>query len=156
MSERKLTIKQMAFIAEYMKHGNASAAYREAYDCAASSDAAVHVNAHRVLKNTNVALRIKELNERASKNVVLTREFILERLMNNALEAAALKDFTASNKALELLGKVDDMSMFVERSNVTSDNRHTVEQESLPSFIQHLEGVAKAFDEAEVPPSLPH
>lgn len=157
MAERQLTQKQLAFISVYIKTGNASEAYRQAYDCTGSSEIAINVSAHRVLKNPKVELRIKELQGRAAQEVVLTRAFVLEGLMNNAREAAALKDFTASNKAFELLGKTEELSMFVERANVTTDNRHTVEPESLPSFIQHLAGVAKAWsDEAEAEAPLPN
>lgn len=134
----KLTPKQEAFVSAYLETGNASEAYRRAYDCGGSSDAAINVNACKLLKNTKVALRLQELQERAAAKVVLNRAWVLERLMSNATKAAAAEDYTASNKALELLGKVDELQMFVERSNVTSDNRHHHSAEPVPAFAEFL------------------
>ena len=122
--EPKLTPKQERFVLAYLETGNASEAYRRAYDCNGSSEAAINVNACKLLKNTKVALRLHTLQERSAAKVVLTRAFVLEGLMKNAQAAALKDDYTASNKAYELLGKTDEVPLFVERSIVQSDNRH--------------------------------
>lgn len=56
-----LTKKQEAFAIAYIKTGNATEAYRQAYDAAKMSDAALNVEACRALRNPKVALRIEEL-----------------------------------------------------------------------------------------------
>lgn len=138
MTEVRLTAKQEAFIAAFIETGNASAAYRQAYDCSGMSEPSINQNASKLLKHAKIAPRLKELQERAAAKVVLTRAWVLERLMANADKAQTEKDFTASNKALELLGKTDELSMFVERQNVTSDNKHTHAAEPLSPFAAFL------------------
>lgn len=120
-----LTPKQEAFVGAYIETGNATEAYRRSYDVKATTkEVTIRVNAAKLLADTNIALRIQTLRERAAAKAVLTRSFVLEGLMNNAKNAAVKEDYTASNKAYELLGKVDDLQLFVERTNVQSDNRN--------------------------------
>ena len=59
--ENTLTIKQENFCQEYIKHGNASLAYRLSYDCSKSKDNSIWNSACLLLQNPKVAQRIKEL-----------------------------------------------------------------------------------------------
>ena len=81
-----LTAKQEAFACAYLALGNASAAYRAAYDCGNSSDASVHRNAHAVLQNTKVASRLAELRA----PVVAKARYDYEQAMLEAEEARQL------------------------------------------------------------------
>lgn len=140
-----LTPKQESFVLAYLDTGNASEAYRRAYDCAGSSEAAINVNASKLLRNTKVALRLQVLQERTAAKAVLTRQWVLEQLMDNVTKAKGKDDYTASNKALELLGKTDEIGgMFVERQNVTSDNRHHHTAEPVSPFADFLAGAIGA------------
>ena len=56
-----MTPKQEAFALAYIETGNASEAYRQAYNVNGKSDNAVHVAASRLLDNAKVSLRVKEL-----------------------------------------------------------------------------------------------
>lgn len=56
----KLTAKVLNFVDEYMIDGNASRAYRAAYDCSKQSPRAVTVNASRLLAFTDVEALIAE------------------------------------------------------------------------------------------------
>lgn len=58
-----LTPKQEAFARKYLELGNASEAYRQAYDAENMSPEAIKVEACRLLQNPNVALTVKELQE---------------------------------------------------------------------------------------------
>lgn len=145
----KLTSKQEAFVAAFIESGNASAAYRQAYDCSGMSEPSINQNASKLLKHAKIAPRLRELQERAAAKVVLTRAWVLERLMKNAEKGHTNDDLQASNKALELLGKTDELAMFVERSNVTSDNRHTHAAEPLSPFAQFLVGTIGVRAEGE-------
>ncbi len=98
--------------------------------------------AHELLQDGKIAGRVAELQSRAAAKVVLSRAWVLEQLMDNASKAKAAADFTASNKALELLGKTDEVPLFVERSSVTSDNRHHHSAEPVSPFAEFLAGVA--------------
>ena len=88
-------------------------------------DNVIHVKACELLKSGKVAVRIAELQERATKTAVLDRAWVLERLMRNADKGAEMDDLTASNKALELLGKTEELQMFIEKSksDITTDGK---------------------------------
>ena len=58
-----MTPKQTAFAEKYVECGNASEAYRHAYDAENSSDTTVWTNASQLLSNTKVTLRVMELQE---------------------------------------------------------------------------------------------
>lgn len=71
-------------------------------------------NSTRLTKNDEIAARVEELKERSASNVMLSREWVLEQLVDNASKAKAAGDFGPSNQALSLLGK--ELGMFVERT----------------------------------------
>lgn len=56
-----MTPKQEAFAQAYIETGNASEAYRRAYDAGKMTANATHVAATRLLANAKVALRVDEL-----------------------------------------------------------------------------------------------
>lgn len=67
---KKLTIKQESFCQHYILNGgNASKAYRKSYNVERMKHESINVNACKLLKNTNVALRVEELrNEIYERN----------------------------------------------------------------------------------------
>lgn len=73
----KLTIKQDAFVMAYLETGNASEAYRRAYDCSRMLPATVGNNASKLLKNTAIATRVDELRERSVGAATLDRAGVL-------------------------------------------------------------------------------
>lgn len=88
-------------------------------------------NASTLKANQNVQDRVAELLARVTDGVVLTRQWVIEKLIENAnraMQAEVVKDEegnpvgeyqyagSVANRALELLGK--ELSMFVERKEV--------------------------------------
>lgn len=61
--------------------------------------------ASRLSSKVNIRARVEELTSRAAEGVVLTRQWVLEQLADNANKAKAQNDFGPSNKAIELIGK---------------------------------------------------
>jgi len=131
----KLTQKEEAFVAEYIKTGNATQSYRAAgYSVARMKDKTVWEKASRVLSRGKVRARIEEIKGKAVEKAVLDKAWVLDRLMRNARvclgeETMRLKlkvkdevtdvevhrpDPAGANRALELLGK--ELTMFKERS----------------------------------------
>lgn len=73
-------------------------------------------NATTLKAKQSIQARVAELTHRAEANVVVTREWVLEQLIDNARLAKAAGDFGPANKAVELLGK--EIGMFIERKEV--------------------------------------
>lgn len=80
MSEGKLTAKQEAFCLAYLKTGNASEAYRLSYDAQGMKPETINKRASELLSHGDIAGRLKELNESAVSDAVMTRQEALERL----------------------------------------------------------------------------
>lgn len=105
-------------------------------------EASINREAKALTDNPKIATRLQVLQSRAAAKVTLTRSWVLEQLMDNVTKAKKADDFNASNKALELLGKTDEIGgMFVDRQNVTSDNRHHHSAEPVSPFNEFLAGV---------------
>lgn len=76
----RLTPKQEAFCIAYLKTGNASEAYRQAYNASRMKPETVNRNAKALLDNNKIATRLKELNSKAVTDAVMTRQEALEKL----------------------------------------------------------------------------
>ena len=79
----KLTQKQEAFARAYVETGNASEAYRRAYDAARMKPEAIHVNASKLLADTKVALRVDALQAKHAKRHDITVDRITEMLLDD-------------------------------------------------------------------------
>ncbi len=123
--EKKLTPKQLTFArAIGIKKEPLIAAYKAAYNTSSMKQTTVNRESIRLSKHSTIAPLIDLYLGEAKAEDRLSREMIINQLILNAKDAHTAQDFTASNKALELLGKVDTMALFVERKQVESDNRH--------------------------------
>lgn len=78
----KLTAKQNRFAELYVELGNGSEAYRQAYNVGSDNVKAIAVNANKLLKNTNISLRIKELQKDLQEKHDITREWIVQRYLD--------------------------------------------------------------------------
>ena len=138
MAARKLTPKQEAFVRFYIETGNASEAYRRAYNTSKMKPATIKRSAHELLENHNVTATIADLHSKAADKAVLDKAWVLDRLMRNARIAMGEekirlsikprgsdtavevevtdRDVAGANKALELLGK--ELKMFIDRKEI--------------------------------------
>lgn len=78
-----LTPKQEAFAQAYVETGNASEAYRRAYDAAKTKLETVNVEACRLLSSPKIALRIKEIQAALAAK----HEITLDKLTEMSFEA---------------------------------------------------------------------
>lgn len=85
-----LTPKQENFCLAYLETGNASEAYRRAYDAENMKAATIHSRASELLDNSEITARLAELNKSAVTAAVMTRTEALEKL--SALARTDLKD----------------------------------------------------------------
>lgn len=103
----KLTAKQEAFCKAYITEDTASDAYRSAYNAEKMSAKSIHEAASRLLKNSKVVARTKELKKEITKEFIWERSDSLRVLSEIAnrkpkgkKEASADKDRIASVKEL--------------------------------------------------------
>jgi len=71
---KKLTLKQEAFAQKYMECGNASKAYRHAYDAENCSPETVKVEASKLMASPNIALTLVSLQEAARERALVSRQ----------------------------------------------------------------------------------
>ena len=84
--ENVLTLKQEKFCQYYVDiDGNASEAYRMAYDCTKMKQESVWRNAHALMQNIKVTSRIKEIREKRAKETEVERKTVEKVLMDIVL-----------------------------------------------------------------------
>lgn len=120
-----LTPKQEAFCFAYIENGgNASEAYRTAYDAKRMKPDGIHVNASKLLSSTNVALRIKELREASQKRHEMTVDDIVRELEEAREIAKTMQIPNAGAMVSASLGKAKVLGLIKEKvehsGNVTT------------------------------------
>lgn len=111
-----LTVKQEKFCQHYAAHGNASEAYRHAYNTENMQSKSVNEKACVLLKEVKVAARVAELAEGYAEKAELTAEFVLKGLQEvyaRCMEDGEAFNAAGANKSLELLGK--HLKLFTEK-----------------------------------------
>lgn len=109
----ELTPKQEAFCVAYIKSGNASEAYRLAYDAANMSESSVNVEASNLIRNPKLAPRLAELRASVAESSNVTLRSHLADLL--WLREMAAKDgkYGAAVQAEMARGKV--IGLYIER-----------------------------------------
>ena len=115
-----LTQKQEAFALAYIQTGNASEAYRTAYDTSKMTEKSVNENASKMLRHIKVAPRIAELRAPAIKKAELTLEKHLDDLLRLRNMAAKDEKWSAAIQAEIARGKA--AGLHVERHEVGGAN----------------------------------
>lgn len=105
----KLTPKQRRFVEEYLVDLNATQAAIRAGYSARSAD----VTGSRLLANAKISTAVQAGQAARSKRTNVSQDWIIEHLRANVDEAKSALQYSASNKALELLGK--HLGMFVDK-----------------------------------------
>ncbi len=116
-----LTPKQQRFVRAYLKTGNASEAYRQAYDCNGSADTTINRNAHALLQNDKIAARVEQLEEQAAEVACLDKAAVLAGLLKTARNAEKWEQAGPQARCWELIGKAVGGGMFVDRHQVGQD-----------------------------------
>jgi hypothetical protein len=110
---RDLTLKQQRFALAYIANGgNASAAYREAYDAQQMSEGSIKVEASRLAANPNVSLTIQRLEQQAMIAAGNSPDRVVSRLMRLSESAEADGKYSAAVHAEHLLGRAADVPGF--------------------------------------------
>jgi len=80
---QNLTPKQEAFCLAYIETGNASEAYRRAYDASRTKPECVNVNASKLLASAKISLRVDELKAEHAARHEITVETIRDMLLQD-------------------------------------------------------------------------
>ena len=119
----KLTIKQEKFCNKYLECGNASEAYRYAYDCSKMSDNSVWCNASQLLADTKVAQRLEYLKSHLAEAAGITALQIIREHQKIAFsDATRIRNGWMSLKEFESL--TDDEKACI-RSVETKQTKRT-------------------------------
>ena len=123
---KKLTPKQEKFANLYVELGNASEAYRQAYDVKpTTSIETIKVNASKLLSDTNISLTIEELRNEVKEEHCITRSFIIKGL----LEIISDADYTFNLGKDNKLTKEDGKAFFrIMQQTKNTDKLRALEQ----------------------------
>lgn len=142
----KLTPKQETFCLEYLKTGNASEAYRLAYDAKAMKENTINRNAHQLLKNNKITARIDELKGPAIKKAQMTLESHLEDLLMLRKKAEEEGKLDAAIRAEIARGKHSGVAAPDKIAPVNPDG--TPYQPATPISTEAAKAVQDALDKA--------
>ena len=76
--EKSLTIKQEKAVQAFIRLGDKSAAYREAYDCSRMKDASVHRKAVELFQNVKLTARIADIQQKAADRNNITIDTLIK------------------------------------------------------------------------------
>ncbi len=120
---RRLTQKQENFCLAYIETGNASEAYRRAYDTEKMKPETVNNKAHALLKKGEIRARLEELRRPVTESAQVTLAQHLSKLEELRDRAAEEGKYGPAIQAEIARGKA--AGLYVERSRIDGDIRIT-------------------------------
>jgi phage terminase small subunit len=128
-----LTPKQEAFCLAYMETGNASEAYRRAYDAGGMKAETINRNAKALTDNSKVATRLSELRAIAQERAMVTVESLTFEL--EEARQLALREATAAAAVAATMGKAKLHKLLTEQhDHKSSDGSMSPKGGSLDDF----------------------
>ena len=124
-----MTPKQEAFCLAYLKTGNASQAYREAYDSKAMKPGTINRKAKDLIDNGKIAARLDELRKPIIEKAQITLESHLDKLEELGKIAEENKQFASAIKAEELRGKA--AGLYKEKVEVSGPNGNPIQTQDV-------------------------
>ena len=146
----KLTIKQEKFCNKYIECGNASEAYRFAYDCSKMKDATVNRASIALLEDYKITTRVQELQEELKKKSDISKESILRDL--SAVMNADIMDYVELKEYLDEEGTPTGATYltFVPFYKLTKEQRKAIQgiKRGQMGIELKLQDKSKAMDTA--------
>lgn len=112
-----LTPKQEAFCLAYIETGNASEAYRRAYDAGKMSAGAIHVAASELIAHPKISLRVQSVQKEAAERALVSVQSLTEEL--EEARALALREGQSAAAVSASMGKAKLHGLLVDKSAVT-------------------------------------
>ena len=114
---RELTLKQRKFLEQYLIHGNATKAYRAAYNCENQGDATVSQSAYLLTQHPEISLKIKEARELARQKHAITVDDLVAEL--EEARAISKEDRVGGTMVAATMGKGKLLGLIVDRKELT-------------------------------------
>ena len=109
MVKQKLTPKQEKFCLVYIETGNASKAYRQAYNTRKMKEATINRNAFTLMDNSKITARLKEAGEEQQNRHNITIDTLTAQLLwiyDNHCDTNPSAAVSALNKVARLHGLI--------------------------------------------------
>lgn len=119
MSERKLTLKQENFCLAYVETGNASEAYRRAYNTERMKDNTINREAKAMMDDPKIATRLAELREPIMAEHKITVDSLVEELDVARAVALSAKNPQVSAAVAATLGKAKMLGLLVDKQEIS-------------------------------------
>ena len=117
-----LTIKQEKFCMVYIETGNASEAYRQAYNCENMSVETIKVKACQLLKKDNITVTIDKLKNKHAKRHELTIDDLVAELEEARTAALSAENPQSSAAVSATMGKAKLLGLLVDKQEHTGAN----------------------------------
>jgi phage terminase small subunit len=142
-----LTPKQEAFACAYVETGNASEAYRRAYDAVRMKPEAIVVNASKLLRDTKVTLRVEQLQAEHAQRHNVTVDSITEMLKEDREKAHAAGQIGAAVSASMGLAKLHGLIVDKQEVKRAGDDVASIPTDELEAIVRA--GIAGAAEAAK-------
>lgn len=109
--EFKLTIKQEAFARAYVETGNASEAYRRAYNAENMKQESIAVRACELLAHSNVSVMVKQLKAQAADRHAVTVDSLVKELEEARIAALTAESPQSAAAVSATMGKAKLMGL---------------------------------------------
>ena len=129
-----LTIKQERFCMVYVETGNASEAYRQAYNAENMKEASINVNACKLLADAKITLRVKELKSGHTKRHELTIDDLVKQLEEARQVALALENPQCSAAISATMGTAKLLGLVVDKTDIKLTNAKELTNEQLAAI----------------------
>jgi len=118
----------------YVETGNASEAYRQAYNAENMKEASINVNASKLLADAKIALRIKELKSGHTKRHELTIDDLVKQLEEARKVALALENPQCSAAISATMGTAKLLGLVVDKTDIKLTNVKELTNEQLAAI----------------------
>jgi phage terminase small subunit len=139
-----MTPKQEKFCLLYRETGNASEAYRQAYDAAKMKPETVNRNAKALLDNSKIATRLRELGQVDMERHIVTADTIASMLKEDREFAREMETPSAAVTATMGLAKL--YGLLTDKTEVTGKDGAAIKIEAVKadaeSFKRTIAGIA--------------
>lgn len=129
-----LTIKQEKFCMVYVETGNASEAYRQAYNAENMTQEVIAVKACELMKNGNVSVMIENLKKEHTKRHELTIDDLVKQLEEARQVALALENPQCSAAISATMGTAKLLGLVVEKTDIKITNAKELTNEQLAAI----------------------